>query len=485
MICSCCGYEIIGKSHSVEKGERNVCEKCWNNPDMFFPEKIEQDERLSLLSEMAQAAESQNGMLEVRAIKLVQKDIEMYVGKMKVNDILNLYELDKFNEEELEGYQREQYEERTSQLVEYLAKSPLAVMPALLVSLRETNFIPSDGDLGILRIERKKGSLWIIDGQHRIGGFSKICDQFMFSKSLGVSLFSDLMNYEFPVVFVDSESAAERIKQKEKEAVNTLSPQDIEKTIFFVVNKTQRGISPSLKDALLYSIRTSGIKGLSLVDKEGWRIVGAQIGITLNCRETSPLRCKINISGQRNSGKPIKLNTFVSSLEPLFRDKEFIKLSNDDKLGFLEAYWSCLREFVPEAFETKEKTESELEEFGRRFKSNIGRKKDNQKAKRGDKAEKRYLILTAIGIYAINRLAKDLLHLIIKERLDFKSIDIIRKKLEPIQSFEWEAKASDLSLLGGMKGVGKAYDLLSSALGLEKDAPTYEQSLGKYTRERE
>src|SRR3990170_871019 len=215
MICSCCGFEISGKSYPIENGQRNVCEKCWDNPEMFFPEKIKNDQRLKLLSKMAQAKESRNGIVEVKVIKLVQKDVEMYIGKMKVDDILSLYELDKFKEEELEGYQRERYEERTSQLVEYLEKSPLAVMPAILVGLRETNFGSVDGDLGVLRIDRKKGALWIIDGQHRIGGFSKIQDRFFFSKCLGASLFSDLMEYEFPVVFVDSQGAAEKIREKE------------------------------------------------------------------------------------------------------------------------------------------------------------------------------------------------------------------------------------------------------------------------------
>ena len=109
-----------------------------------------------------------------------------------------------------------------------------------------------------------------------------------------------------------------------------------------MVNKTQRGISPSLKDALLYSIKTSGIEGLSLVDKEGWRIIGAQIGITLNCKENSPLQSKINVSGQRNSGKPIQLNSFVSSLEILFKDKEFSSLSVEDKICFIENFWKVL-----------------------------------------------------------------------------------------------------------------------------------------------
>jgi DGQHR domain-containing protein len=483
LICSCCGFEINGDSHPIEKGERSVCEECWNNPEMFFPEKIEQDQRLKLLSNIALSKENHCGTVEVKAIKLIQKNIEMYVGKMKVNDILALYELDKFKEEELEGYQRERYEERTSQLVEYLEKSPLAVMPALLVGLRETNFCPLDGDLGTLKIERKKGSIWIIDGQHRVGGFSKVQDRFFFTKSLGASLFSDLMDYELPVVFVDSKRAAEKIKSKESKNVCSLTAEDIEKTIFFVVNKTQRGISPSLKDALLYSIKTSGIEGLSLVDKEGWRIIGAQIGITLNCREASPLRAKINVSGKRNSGKPIQLNSFVSSLEILFKDKEFTALSVEDKTCFLEAYWSALKNLIPQALENPGKCKEDREEFGRRFSSNIGRKSNEKKDKEKSKDNGKYLLLSALGIYVVHRLARDLLHLAIKEGIDCKEKEYFTRRLNPIKSFDWRAKTSPLSALGGMNGVSKAYDLLSEVVGQEKNSTILEKPLRTYSKE--
>lgn len=487
MICSCCGYKINGEPHPVENGQRYVCEKCWNNPEMFFPEKIKQDQRFALLSEMAQTKDNQTRFIEVKVIKLVQKETDMYVGKMKVDDILNLYELDKFKDEELEGYQRERYEERTSELVEYLEKCPLAIMPALLVSLRETNFVSNDGDLGVLKIERRKGSLWIIDGQHRIGGFSKIKDKFIFSKSLDPSLFSDLMNYELPVVFVDSSSAAERIHSKESHYISELSAEDIERTIFFIVNKTQRGISPSLKDALLYSIKTSGIKGLSLVDKEGWRIVGSQIGITLNSKANSPLKDKINIGGKRNTGKPVQLNSFVSSLETLFKDKEFSNLSNDDKLSFLEAYWSSLRDLLPEAFGNKENCrEDSSNKIDKRISMGIRRKRGKENRKedsREDNKEERYLLLTALGIYSVHWLAKDILHSAILEGIDFRRKELLKEKLNPIKSFDWKAKTSPLSALGGMKGVSKAYYVLSAEFAQANETPTAKRSLESYTEE--
>jgi len=436
MICSCCGYEINGKSHSIESGNKFVCEKCWNNPDLFFPEKIQEDERLQLLSKLASNSINQQGAILVKVIKLVQKDIEMYIGKMKVSDILDLYELDKFKEEELEGYQREQYEERTNDLVEYLSKCPLAVMPALLVSLRKTEFKQQNGDFGILSIPRKKGSIWIIDGQHRIGGFGKIREKFIFSKSINPSLFSDLLNYELPIVFVDSTIATKKIASKIDQNCNSFTPEDIERTIFFIVNKTQKGISPSLKDALLYRIKASGIQGLSIIEKEGWRIIGAEICIALNKRKSSPIEGKVNVSGKRETGKPIQLNSFVSSLQPLLLDHDFKKLNNDDKIDFLENYWAALQDLFPEAFDRK--------------------------------TEKEYMILKSLGVYSLNWLAKDVFQACLKHGIDFRNKVILRDMLASLRSFDLSTKTSPLSALGGMKGASKAHDLLLEAFKKEQ-----------------
>ncbi len=473
MICSCCGFEIEGNLHIVENGDKKVCDRCWNNPDIFFPEKIKEDQRLTLISKISQEGNNGTGILEVNAIKLLQKDVVMYVGKMKITEILNLYELDKFKEEELEGYQRERYEERTSELVQYIEKSPLAVMPALLVGLRKTSFIPEKGDLGVLKIERKRGAIWIIDGQHRIGGFSKIRDQFMFTKNLGAALFSNLMDYELPIVFIDSSGASEKLKNNNPQASASLSAQDIEKTIFFIVNKTQRGISPSLKDALLYTIKTSGIEGLSIVDKEGWRIVGAQLAINLNCKESSPLRTKINISGQRNSGKPIQLNSFVSSLEILFKDKEFSNLTIEEKQNFLETFWQVLKETNSGEFGVEENLVSD-EEFGRRYKLNI-----NRRQKKDKQVRQKSLFFTSLSIYTLHRIARDLLHVKLKNGAGFD----LRSTLSPLESFDWKASTSPLSALGGMKGVSRAYDLLSTIIGQERTPTLPNKLLGNYTKE--
>jgi DGQHR domain-containing protein len=453
MICSCCGYEIKGKLHPIENGQKYVCERCWNDPDLFFPEKIQEDERFRLLSKIAMETRNREEAICVGAIRLVQKEIEMYVGKMKVNDILELYELDRFKEEELEGYQREQYEERTSELVQYLAKCPLAIMPALLVSLRKADFQPKNGDFGVLRIPRKKGSIWMIDGQHRIGGFSKIRDRFIFSKGVDPSLFSDLMNYEFPIVFIDSAAAAEKISDRSVQVENGFSSEDIERTIFFIVNKTQRGISPSLKDALLFRIKTSGIQGLPIIEKESWRIIAAEIAIRMNSEGKSPLKDKLNISGKRDTGKPIQLNSFVSSLQILFFDKEFSRLGSDDRLRFLKAYWIALKDLFPHAFDKKTSRE--------------------------------YMILKALGVYSLHWLAKDVFRACLKRDLNFADAETLRSILIPLKSFDWSAKTSPLSGLGGMKGANKAHDLLLATINGRVEIANDKQTLHDYMMKKE
>jgi len=435
MICSCCGYEIKDKAHSIENGKKQVCDKCWNNPNLFFAEKLQDDGRLRLLSETALESRNQPHSIRVDVIKLRQKDVEMYIGKMKSKDILQLYEIDKFKDEELEGYQRELYEERTSELIEYLTKCPIAVMPSLFVSLRKAKFLPRGGDFGVLEIFRQRGSIWIIDGQHRVGGFEKVLNRFTFSKDPGgisPEIFSALMNYELPVVFIDTKKAIRNARNSHRREAHVASPEDLERAIFFIVNKTQKGISPSLKDALLYRINLGGIEGIPAIRKEKWRIRAAHIGILLNREIDSPLVGMVNIGGKAGTGKPIQLNSFVSSLESLFKYEDFTKLSDEERLKFIKSYWNIIRNLLPVAFDPN--------------------------------TWKNYMLLKAIGVYSLNQLALDVYKILVSNNYRLDDEEVLKKIISPMVAFEWSVDESPLSALGGMKGARSGYEKLKECL---------------------
>jgi len=435
MICSCCGYEIKGEPHLLKNG-KYVCDKCWNNPGLFFPEKLKHDERLKLLATIANERRGQSDLMRVKVIRLAQKEIDMYIGKMSSKDLLELCNIDRFREEELAGYQREKYKERTSELTEYLVKCPVAMMPSVFVSLREAEFKPLNGDFGVLEIPRKRGSVWIIDGQHRIGGFEEIRSRFIFAQNpihVDPETFLELMNYELPVVFIDSNAAARKaVKLQGPECKSSITAEDLERVMFFIVNKTQKGISPSLKDALLYRINLGGIDGLPALKKESWRIHAAFIGIMLSRDTHPPLADRINISGKRGQGKPIMLNSFVSSLLTLFRDKDFSGLSDKERLRFVKAYWNVLGKMFPEAFDSK--------------------------------MSRDYMLLKAIGVYSLNWLAHDVFRNCVTDGLDYGDVATLEKLLEPLKLFDWRTQTSPLSKLGGMKGVREAYTLLLRTL---------------------
>ena len=434
MICCCCGYEILENSHPVDGGKKFVCDRCWNNPDLFFPEKIESDARFKLLSEIANEERKASEISKIQVIRLFQKGLEMYIGKISAKTLLKLCDVDKFEDKELTGYQRELFRERTAELVEYLDECPVAVMPGLFASVREAKFIPQSGDVGLLEIPQKKGSVWIIDGQHRIGGFERIKDKFIFDEKPDISpeRYSLLMDYELPIVFLNSKNIAEKISSLTDDNKSFVDAEDLERAMFFIVNKTQKGINPSLRDALLYRMKMGGLKGIPALKKDKWRIQGASIAISLTQDIQSPLNGLINISGKRLQGKPIQLNSFVSSLEKLLRDKAFTSLSDEDQLLFIKTFWKVLGRIVPKAFELN--------------------------------TSKEHMVLKALGLYTLNWIAFDILKEFQQKGLDIFKQEAMFKILEPLESFDWSIQTSLLSKLGGMKGVNEAHRILTEVL---------------------
>ncbi len=201
------------------------------------------------------------------------------------------------------------------------------------------------------------------------------------------------------------------------------------------------------------------------------------MAINLNCKQDSPLKGKINVSGQRNSGKPIQLNSFVSSLEILFKDKEFSNLSLEVKQHFLEAFWQALKQVNSLEFGLEENHKNG-EEFGRRYQLNIIRKTKKQRH-----VEKKSLFFTSLSIHTLHRISRDILHMKLKNGIELDLQESLVATLSPLKLFDWKANSSPLSALGGMKGVSKAYEVLSEIIGQEKTPTIQGKLLGNFAKE--
>ncbi len=465
MICSSCGFEIKDKRHGPYDG-RFVCDNCWNNPALFFPDKmtqtIENIAQNDVKSDINQfntveiidiyqnfpKIKSQplegiwkniaNVKLKIRVIKIQQKGMPLYIGKVQAKELLLLATSDRWRDEVLDGYQREKFREKTSEIKKYLEGCSISIVPAILASFGEAKFLSTDEETGILEIPLRPGAISILDGQQRTGGFEEIYREIkklqtkhsLPNREELIKKYTDLLSFEIPIVFVDAKAIIEKMRKESPDNL-TIKQSELEGAFFFIINKTQKPVNPSLKDELAYKTLKAGITGIPIIDKEKWRTEIVPVVNELN-KESSPFVGLINLGGTINNGHPVPLFSFVSSLKLLFDNKEFKALNFYQKKTFLINYWACIREMFPETFD--------------------------------EKTRKQFLMLRTTSIYAFNYLANDIYTWCLNDGIDPNDAESIKKFLSPLDDFNWDRNTSPFAFLGGGKGVRKAYEVLLKEL---------------------
>lgn len=412
--------------------------------------------------EMSLESSGNAATIRIEVMKLHQKGIPMYFGKMKARDLVDVADVDEFEEKELDGYQRQLLRRRTDDILNYLVHCPIAVMPGVFISLRKGGkFTPPKeaNELGTIEIPRSKGAVWMIDGQHRIAGFEKVLrgegGKLVRLQAAEPEILAEIADYEVPVLLIDSQEAIDLVKPKLKKP-NAFTSEDVERTVFTVVNKTAVSINPTLKDQLVLKIYEAGITGIPFIEKEEWRTIATKIVVELHRDEHhgSPLARKINVTGASGMGRVVKLNSFVTSLQPLVRDnKSFKSLGGSDeytqeKLSYVVEYWKSVGALCKDGFQY----------------------------------EKDYMVLKTIGVYSLNWLADDVLDWCEVESLALTSENILRF-IGPLKTFEWHKERSKFAFLGGLKGVREGHRLLLEHL--RKNGVTKSSMICKHLLTRE
>ncbi len=459
MICSCCGEIIKSEMKGPYNGNRYYCKTCWNNPHLFFEDKLKpaivkifSDDNFEIedphivevietfrsvsINPNKNISEFYRNNYDIKAkidvIRLNQKGMPVYIGKVNAIQLLVLVSSEQWTESTTNGFQREIFKEKAQEIKDYIEQCPIPMLPALLVSFRAGNYVSTNGSMGKLVLPIIPGLISILDGQQRIAGFEVIFRAFQkifneqgnFSGYEALKKYIDLLNYEIPVVFIDSKGIAERLHMDEP--LTNIEPIDIERAFFFVINKTQKAVNPSLKDQLAYKTLRAGIRGIPAIEKEKWRTEIVPIANELN-QGSSPLNGLFNLSGKSHMKKPLPLNAFVTSLKPLFvLNKEFSQSTCQKKSQYLEDYWAIIKELFPDSFDTHKKT----------------------------------LLTKSVGIFALNYLADDIFNLCLLQNLDPFNKENIKQFLSKLKNFDWKIDTSPIAFLGGKKGVKKAHELL-------------------------
>lgn len=261
-------------------------------------------------------------------MKVTQNKKEMFSLVISAGDLFNNFDVgvDVQTKENMDGYQRNLSNSRSSSFLRYLVKkegiSPLSV---LLNYRDKVKFIPVKGSFGNIHIPNKS-KLWVVDGQHRLEGLRK-----------GVDISDQIKNFEIPIILMsESEPYPEALQ-------------------FFIVNKTQKGVKADLAQTFLLKVKEDDLKDdLPTVITRGldWIPKALEVMYVLNDEPKSPWYQKIQLPNAPKLKTIITQNSFISSLGPVFKDDNFrLSFDTESIARILSRYWNAIKELCSEAFQ--------------------------------------------------------------------------------------------------------------------------------------
>jgi len=234
----------------------------------------------------------------------------MYVGTLSSKDILAMEEVDVRDEEHPDGYQRVRDPERCRKVAEFVRNTVPRILPVnIIVNLRgKGSFTALDGydSLGTLEVPTEKGAAWVVDGQHRLGGFEGLEPE---------------LQMELPVViFRDLDRRLEMFH-------------------FKVINEEQKKVNLSLALELMADLRSGPT----------WKLTAHDIVKRLNDDAQSPWQAQVNMTGARGVGRAVNQVTFVNALRPLIDSaaSSFSMKTLDEQVTFLKDFWRAVAEVFP------------------------------------------------------------------------------------------------------------------------------------------
>ena len=250
--------------------------------------------------------------MAVQVSRFEQNGHVMFVGVMASADIVHIADVDVRDEQTNPGgYQRQRDPARCRRIAEFISKPTSTLPGSILLNLRgSASFVPAaDGaSVGTLVIPNRRGAAWIVDGQHRLGGFQ----------------FAE-RGFALPVVLFDN------------------LPHREEMLHFAIINDTQKGINTSLTLNLLSQLREG---------TEAWKIRAYDIAERLNSDPDSPWLARINMTGARGMQRPVNLASFANALKPLLRQHGiFQALELKDQTLLLKRFWTVIRGMFPLAWD--------------------------------------------------------------------------------------------------------------------------------------
>ena len=229
------------------------------------------------------------------------------------------------------GYQRRPQVTRVNAFAAELKKGQTDVPTSILLNIRS---LPDDfwheskGGGKSIKLRSGDTKLYIVDGQHRFLAFKRLIEEDSAKWS----------GYKLQFVLMIGADLKEEINQ------------------FYVVNTTAKSVKTDLAlDLLKQRAEADGLVMQTLEYKgQRWKIDGQSIVDTLY-KKSAIWGGTIQLANQDKSGTIIPSASFVASLKNLLSNSPyFSKLSHDQKVNVIDAYWEGIRLALREPFDAKQ-----------------------------------------------------------------------------------------------------------------------------------
>lgn len=268
--------------------------------------------------------------MKLRCIELEQNGNHIYVGKVKMGDLVYKTKTDIWRHNNQEGYQREVTISRAKAYGRYIGKTRGIAPNTVLINIRDNSGIAFDGEY--LNVPDTT-ALWIVDGQHRLKGLEDAIE----------SGFVNIRDFEVPIIVTLFKEGYEEAKQ------------------FAIINRTQKGIKSDLAERFLQkAVRTEGKQSIYSQAEAGviteilrgydWKPKAIEITDWLNENAKSIWNNRIRLPNEPKVETTVSQKTFMDSLEPILKDTYFSLKNSETIEQVLNNYWSAIRETWPEPF---------------------------------------------------------------------------------------------------------------------------------------
>lgn len=270
-------------------------------------------------------------MATIHMTRLRQDARDLYVGAMRAADVIRLGRVAEWKEDgQGDGYQRAPERPRINKLATFLKNESVPLLPtSILLSHRGEPLPKKELGNSTVAIELADHDvLWIVDGQHRVGGLQTAIEKH------GLERFKD---FQLPVVLMEFDDVTEEAHQ------------------FQLINENMKKVNTQLARRLLAMQVTKGGSEARKQIRQARRLWEADSVDVIRVLTADPKSMWYERIQPPNEKKKkehvVRELSFSTSLRPILTDDLATHLGIERVADFLRNYWEAWRLIAPEAFE--------------------------------------------------------------------------------------------------------------------------------------